>query len=117
MADGPSKTPEEIETKAKEEAEEAARRRAIASIPATFIDTWSTLDFAGHVRVTLGEIYGDAEHFRTAFVLSADDAILLGRQLVHSGERRKARDTERAEAAATKPQENGPGESPGGSHA
>jgi hypothetical protein len=95
-----NKSPEELEAKAKEEAEAIARRRAIAAIPAIFIDTWTTTGFAGHVRVTLGEIYGAMDNFRAAFVLSADDAILLGRQLVRSGERRKARDKQRAEEAA-----------------
>jgi len=108
MAADPNKTPEEIEAEAKEEAEEAARRRAIGSIPAIFIDTWSTTGFTGHVRATFGEIYGNIDNFRVAIVLSADDAISLGRQLVRSGERRKARDKARAEAAANREQEGDP---------
>jgi hypothetical protein len=99
-----NKTPEEIEAEAAEKtAEKAARDRAIAAIPALFIDTWHVLTFAGHARVTFGEIFGDADNFRTAIVLELDDAESLGRQLLRMAQRRKIRDAERA---AVKPQED-----------
>jgi hypothetical protein len=80
-------------------AEKAERDRAIAAVPALFIDTWHTLSFTGHVRVTFGEIYGDTDNFRTAIVLDLDDAESLGRQLIRVAERRRARDKERASRA------------------
>jgi len=113
MAIDSNKTPEEIEAEeAKAEAEaKAARTRAIASVPALFIDTWSVVTFTGHARITFGEIYGNTDNFRTAIVVDLDDAESLGRQLIRSAQRRKLRDEERAQAAAAKAQESDPEES------
>jgi hypothetical protein len=104
MADEPNKTAEEIEAEAKEK---AARDRAIAAIPAVFIDTWSTLSFTGHIRITFGEIYGGTNNFRSAIVLDLDDAESLGRHLIRVAERRRARDKERE----ARPQEDRTSES------
>jgi hypothetical protein len=79
--------------------EKAARDRAIAAVPALFIDTWHTLTFEGHVRVTFGEMYGETDNFRTAIVLDLDDAESLGQQLLRVVKRRRARDKERAAKA------------------
>ena len=100
MADEPSKTPEEIAAEFARAAEKVERDRAIAAVPALFIDTWSTISFTGHVRVSLGEIYDGRDNFRAAFVLDLDDAENLGRQLIRSAQRRRERDKVLAEAAA-----------------
>jgi hypothetical protein len=112
MADEPNKTLRPEVAEAIEKAtEKEAKDRAIAAIPALFIDTWHTLAFAGHVRLTLGEIYGKTDNFRTAIVLDLDDAEALGEQLIRVARRRRRRDLELAAREAEQEPEPEAGES------
>lgn len=103
MANELDRTPGEIAAETAEAIaaaeKKAARDQSIASIPAIFIDTWHTLTFAGHVRLTFGEIYGDTNNYRTAIVLDLDDGEALARHLLRVVQRRKARDKELAAKA------------------
>ena len=51
-----------------------ARRTRRAELPATYIDTWATLTWRGHIRFAVGEwLAGDA-NYRAAFVMELEDA-------------------------------------------
>jgi hypothetical protein len=63
------------ETKSPErEAALQARREARAELPATYIDTWSSLIWKGHIRITLGEWVAENPNYRGAYVMELDDA-------------------------------------------
>ena len=68
------------------------RRDARALLPAVYIDTWSTLIWSGHMRITLGEWLGEDPSYRGAFIMELDDAERLARHILRRAQRQRERD-------------------------
>lgn len=73
-----------------------ARREARASIPATYVDTWASQIWKGHLRLVLGEWLSGGPHYRAAFVMELEDAEGLARHILRRAERQRERDAARA---------------------
>ncbi len=80
MSDDPNeaKSPEK-------EAALQARRVARAELPATYIDTWSTLIWKGHIRITLGEWIAGNPNYRGAYLMELDDAKVFAENILKRG--------------------------------
>lgn len=78
-----------------------ARRDARAELPATYIDTWSSLIWEGHIRITLGEWVADNPSYRAAYVMELDDAKRFAEHLLKRVQRQHER-----EAARTKSEQD-----------
>ena len=83
---------------AEKEAAIQARRNARAELPATYIDTWSTLIWKDHIRITLGEWIVDDPSYRVAYVMELDDAKRFAEHLLKRVQRQHERDSARAKS-------------------
>ena len=76
-------------------------RELRANLPATYVDTWSTVTWKGHIRITLGEYMYGKDNYRAAFIMELEDAERLARHLVRAIERRRAREQKSESADAS----------------
>ena len=84
---------------ADEEDQEVERERLRQrDLPSVWIDTWSTLTFKGHVRVSLGEEFAEGAFYRSAFIMDLDQAEAFALHLYGAVQKRKAKE----EATAAK---------------
>jgi hypothetical protein len=80
-----------------------ARREARAAMPATFVDTWSTVIWPGHMRLVLGEwLYGGPQ-YRAAFVMELDEVERLANELLERVQRQRDKDAEKRKATSMTP--------------
>ena len=57
-------------------------REARAELPATYIDTWSSLIWKGHIRIALGEWITTNPKYRGAYVMELEDAKMFAEHLL-----------------------------------
>ena len=84
--------PSENPSPESEKAAKDMRAEARAQIPSTFVDTWTTLTFRGHIRLVLGETFATGDQYRAAFVIPLDEAQELAEHIMRVVERRRAKD-------------------------
>jgi hypothetical protein len=73
-----------------------ARRDRRAALPATYVDTWATLIWKGHIRVVLGEWIAREPYYRAAYLMELDDAEKFANALLERVARQRERDAARA---------------------
>jgi len=89
MSDNP-----EDEKPAVSEAVLAARGRARAALPATYVDTWYTLTWKDHIRIVFAEWLEDDPYFRAAFIMELKTAKEFAEELLDIVTKRIAEDAE-----------------------
>jgi hypothetical protein len=64
-----------------EDPKNAAEIEAASNVPAFYVDTYWLTVWEGHIRITLGELLGDNERYRTAVVIPWDQALSLSKDI------------------------------------
>ena len=86
-----SDDPDQDEAAARE-ARVAARQEARAALTATFVDSWATLTWKGHVRIVFGEWLAKKPNYRAAFVMQMEDAKEFAEDLLEQIRNRQEKD-------------------------
>jgi hypothetical protein len=90
MSDNPTPPPGSPNEEAMDA--EDIERELRATLPAIFIDTWSTLTWRGHVRISIGERLYKRDVYRSAFVMDLEDAEDFAEHLLKVIRRRRQRE-------------------------
>jgi hypothetical protein len=77
-----------------------ARRDARAAIPTTYVDTWATLIWKGHIRIVLGEWLNKNPQYRAAYVMELEDAKSFAETLLKRIKEQQEEDTSEARVQA-----------------
>jgi hypothetical protein len=76
-----------------DESEERRRdRRAVAAIPAIYVDTWFLTTWREHIRITFGETFSRLDdQYRSAIVMELKDAEQMATSILEMIAKRKAK--------------------------
>jgi hypothetical protein len=97
---------------ASDEKEAAAlreRQERRADLPGHFIDTWSSLTWRDHMRITVGEELYDIDSYRFAMVMTLEDAEAFAQFILRRVQKQKERTAKRTAPVP----ESSPGPLPG----
>jgi hypothetical protein len=86
--------PRSVEEESARQARIMARREARAALPATYIDSWATLIWPGHIRIVLGEWLAKKVNYRAAYVMTLGEAKAFAEELLERVAKQEKEDAE-----------------------